>query len=51
MHLLAPQTHDLAESARAVDLGQSPGDIVFLSFSDSDLASVAKAWADRKSVV
>ena len=45
MHLLLPQTHDLGESARAVDLAQSPGDIVFLSFSDSDLASVAKAWA------
>ena len=28
----------------AVDLGQTPAEIVFLSFSDSDLAGVADAW-------
>ncbi|WP_293868562.1 cobaltochelatase subunit CobN, partial [uncultured Alsobacter sp.] len=34
----------LDEAAEAVDLGQSPGDIVFLSFTDSDLAAVGAAW-------
>ncbi len=32
------------EAEAAVDLGQSPADLVFLSFSDSDLGAVASAW-------
>src|SRR5262249_58531469 len=28
-----------------VDLGQPPGDMVVLSFADSDLAALAAAWA------
>ena len=44
MHLLQPETHSLTQSERAQDLGQTPGDVVFLSFSDSDLAAVAQAW-------
>ncbi|MFO1147328.1 MAG: cobaltochelatase subunit CobN [Alsobacter sp.] len=44
MHLLRTQTQSLDEAAQAVDLEQSAADIVFLSFTDSDLALVAAAW-------
>ena len=44
MHLLVRETHSLDEDAAADDLGQSPGDIVVLSFSDSDLGALAQAW-------
>ncbi|HLJ72606.1 MAG TPA: cobaltochelatase subunit CobN [Roseiarcus sp.] len=43
MHLLRTTTRLIEEAEAAVDLGQSPGDIVFLSFSDSDLGVVAAA--------
>lgn len=46
MHLLVRETHSLDEGEAAVDLGQSAGDIVFLSFSDSDLGALASAWPD-----
>ncbi len=45
-----PQLATLEEADVAVDLGQSPADIVVLSFSDSDLSALAAAWrqeADR----
>ena len=44
MHLLATTSTNLDEIVEAVDLGQSPGDIVVLSFADSDLAGLAAAW-------
>ena len=44
MHLLVRETHGLDEGEAAVDLGQTPGDLLFLSFSDSDLGAVAAAW-------
>jgi cobaltochelatase CobN len=48
MHLLTTTSTNLDEIVEAVDLGQTPGDIVVLSFADSDLASLAVAWeADR----
>ncbi|GEP04115.1 cobaltochelatase subunit CobN [Methylobacterium oxalidis] len=45
MHLVRIDTVSLDEGEAAVDLGQAPGDIVFLSFTDSDLAGVAAAHA------
>ncbi len=49
MHLLPITTVSLDESERAVDLGQTPGDVVALSFADSDLAALAAAYArDRE---
>ncbi len=45
MHLLATQAMTLDETAEAVDLEQSPADVVVLSFSDSDLSIVAAALA------
>ncbi len=47
MHLLPVETRSLDEAEAAVDLGQTPGDLVFLSFSDSDLAMVAAAATTR----
>ncbi|MGD0722333.1 MAG: cobaltochelatase subunit CobN [Roseiarcus sp.] len=44
MHLARIDARSLDETAAAVDLEQSPADIVFLSFTDSDLAALAAAW-------
>ena len=44
MHLLVRETRSLDEEESAVDLGQSPADLVLLSFSDSDLGAAAAAW-------
>ena len=44
MHVLATQTASLDEAYQAIDLAQSPGEIVVLSFSDSDLSALAAAW-------
>ena len=48
MHLLATQSATLDEIDAAVDLGQTAGDIVVLSFSDSDLSALAAAWRNAK---
>jgi cobaltochelatase CobN len=51
MHLLATTSTKLDDIVEAVDLGQPPGDIVVLSFADSDLAGLAAAWeAERDSL-
>lgn len=47
MHLIAQEVRSLDETEVAEDLGQSPADLVFLSFSDSDLSAVAAAAARR----
>ncbi|HEY2531459.1 MAG TPA: cobaltochelatase subunit CobN [Xanthobacteraceae bacterium] len=44
MHLLTTSSTNLDEIVEAVDLGQTPGDVVVLSFADSDLAGLAAAW-------
>ena len=44
MHLLATDSVSLDDTAIALDLEQSAADIVFLSFTDSDLAVLASAW-------
>jgi cobaltochelatase CobN len=43
MHLLAAQPGTIADGAAAVDLGQSPGEIVVLSAADSEIACLAAA--------
>ncbi len=43
MHLLRTTTRLLDDSESAVDLGQTPAEFVFLSFSDSDLGVMAAA--------
>jgi cobaltochelatase CobN len=42
MHLLPRDLHSLDDAGAATDLKQTPGDIVFLSFSDSELRLVAR---------
>jgi cobaltochelatase CobN len=48
MHLLQTTSASLDDIVEPVDLGQSPGDIVVLSFADSDLAGLVSAYAAEK---
>ncbi|MFM2280512.1 MAG: hypothetical protein RLZZ444_2743, partial [Pseudomonadota bacterium] len=43
MHLLLAQKGSLSDSEEASDLGQSPGEVIFLSAADTEIASVAAA--------
>ncbi|MHA7772686.1 cobaltochelatase subunit CobN [Roseibium sp. M-1] len=43
MHILASQTRRIDDGGDAVDLGQSPADILFLSAADTELGSFAAA--------
>ncbi|URD36988.1 cobaltochelatase subunit CobN [Methylobacterium tardum] len=45
MHLVRMDTVSLGEGEAAVDLGQEHGDLVVLSFTDSDLAGIGQAHA------
>ena len=45
MHLLAARPGGIADGSEAVDLGQTTGEIVFLSAADSELACLARARA------
>ncbi len=45
MHLLPPDSRSLDSDIAAEDLGQTPADLVVLSFSDGDLAGLAAAHA------
>jgi len=47
MHLLAAQPGTIADGAVAVELGQTPGDIVVLSAADSEIACLAAAQRRR----
>lgn len=44
MHILATTSTRLEDLAEPVDLAQPPGDMVALSFTDSDLNGLAGAW-------
>ncbi|WP_330084470.1 cobaltochelatase subunit CobN [Methylocystis iwaonis] len=45
MHLLPRDLHSLDDAGAATDLGQTPADVVFLSFSDSELRLLARLHA------
>jgi cobaltochelatase CobN len=45
MHVPRIEARSLDETVEAVDLGQTPAEVVFLSFSDSDLNALARAYA------
>ncbi|THK37158.1 cobaltochelatase subunit CobN [Ensifer sp. MPMI2T] len=47
MHLLLAQKGTIADGNEAIDLGQSPADILFLSAADTELASIAAAYRRR----
>ncbi|WP_245497640.1 cobaltochelatase subunit CobN, partial [Rhizobium leguminosarum] len=47
MHLLLAQQGTISDGEEAIDLGQTPGDILFLSAADSELAAIAAAHRNR----
>lgn len=47
MHLLLAQKGTIADGNEAIDLGQSPADILFLSAADTEIASIAAAHRQR----
>ena len=51
MHVIFRETHGIEEAAVPQDLGQTPADLVFLSFSDSDLAAFAAGWHGARGVL
>ena len=51
MHLLQTSSATLDDIAKPIDLGQSPGDIAVLSFTDSDLSGLASAYVDEQANV
>ncbi|MEI4473966.1 cobaltochelatase subunit CobN [Frigidibacter sp. MR17.24] len=48
MHVVFRESHGLDETATPYDPGQSPGDLVVLSFSDSDLGAFAEGWRQAR---
>lgn len=44
MHVVFRESHGLEETETPTDLGQTPADLVVLSFSDSDLGAFAAAY-------
>jgi cobaltochelatase CobN len=48
MHLLATEPGIIADGSAAVDLGQTPGDIVVLASADTEIALLAAAQARRR---
>ncbi|MFG1403699.1 cobaltochelatase subunit CobN [Xanthobacter sediminis] len=44
MHVVFRESHGLDETETPTDLGQSPAELVVLSFSDSDLGAFAAGW-------
>ncbi|WP_395020457.1 cobaltochelatase subunit CobN [Dongia sp.] len=45
MHLLAAKPGEISDGTNAIDLGQTPGEIVILSAADTELACLAAAHA------
>ncbi|UOK69511.1 cobaltochelatase subunit CobN [Ancylobacter polymorphus] len=45
MHILATSSSSLDDLVEPVDLGQTPGEVVVVSFADSDLGALATAMA------
>jgi cobaltochelatase CobN len=51
MHLLTTTSASLDDLIEPVDLAQSAGDLVVLSFADSDLTGLAAAWKSEKATL
>ncbi len=49
MHVVFRESHGLEETDTPFDLGQTPADLVVLSFSDSDLGAFAAGWHRSRS--
>ncbi|MGL4310023.1 MAG: cobaltochelatase subunit CobN [Paracoccaceae bacterium] len=48
MHVVFRESHGLEETETPFDPGQSPADLIVLSFSDSDLGAFAAGWHRAK---
>ena len=48
MHLLATEPGMIADGSAAVDLGQTPGDVVVLMSADTEIALLAAAQVRRR---
>ena len=48
MHVVFREAQGLEETDVPMDLGQSPADLVVLSFSDSDLGAFSEGWKKEK---
>ena len=46
MHLLAAQAGEISDGDEAIDLGQSPADVIFLSAADTEIVALSKAGAN-----
>ena len=44
MHVVYRESHGMEETETPFDLGQTPADLVVMSFSDSDLGAFAAGW-------
>jgi len=51
MHLLAAAPGSVLDGSQAIDLGQSPGELVLLSAADTELAALAAAYARLEGAV
>ena len=48
MHVVFRESHGLEETAAPYDPGQTPADMMVLSFSDSDLGAFAAGWREME---
>ena len=48
MHMLRIDSRSIDGMAEAVDLDQTPADIIALSFTDTDLAILSTVWEAQK---
>lgn len=48
MHIVFRESHSLDGLSTPYDVNQDPGDLIFLSFSDSDLGAFAAGWRRAK---
>src|SRR3954453_16807827 len=48
MHLLATEPGTIADDSAAIDLAQTPGDIIVLASADTEIALLAAAQARRR---
>ena len=51
MHMLRVESRSIDGTAEAIDLDQTPADIVALSFTDADLSVLAAAWEQDRAAL
>ena len=48
MHLLSATPGQIDDGSEAIDLGQTPADIIYISAADTELATLSEAHSDLK---